>query len=162
MDPRALQALARHAEAVATARSFAVRAGAERVVLLLDRGDADAVMVDCAKGGAVELTVGDDSYNVPASAAVPAPARPLPDVRTAPASAMAVDLDRGELSAPVGAIGHLGDSVLALARAFGGRTVATAEFATREPDRPITLAAREGEPLVLAVGDREFLLPDGA
>jgi hypothetical protein len=49
--------------------------------------------------------------------------------------------------------------VLALARAFGGRSVATADFATRDPELPLTIAAREGEPLVLAAGDRRFLLP---
>ena len=33
------EALARHAEAVATVRAFAERSGAERVVLLVDPGD---------------------------------------------------------------------------------------------------------------------------
>jgi hypothetical protein len=52
--------------------------------------------------------------------------------------------------------------VLGLAAAFGGRSVATADFATRDPELPITIAAREGEPLVLAAGDRRFVLPDVA
>ena len=54
---------------------------------------------------------------------------------------------------------NLADAVLALARSFGGRSVATADFATRDPDLPITIAAREGEPLLLAVGDGRFVLP---
>jgi hypothetical protein len=49
--------------------------------------------------------------------------------------------------------------VLALARAFGGRSVATAEFGTRDPDLPLTIVARDGEPLLLAVGDGRFELP---
>ena len=42
--------------------------------------------------------------------------------------------------------------------AFGGLTVATAEFATDDPELPITFAAREGEPVVLAAGDAHFEL----
>ena len=48
--------------------------------------------------------------------------------------------------------------VLALARAFGGLTVATAEFATSDPDLPITFAARDGEPVVLGAGDAQYEL----
>ena len=40
--PAALIALARHGEAIATARAFQERSGAQRVVLLLDRGDGEA------------------------------------------------------------------------------------------------------------------------
>ena len=48
--------------------------------------------------------------------------------------------------------------MLALAKAFGGLTVATAEFATRDPELPITFAAREGERVVLGAGDAQFEL----
>jgi hypothetical protein len=56
---------------------------------------------------------------------------------------------------------HLAEVVLALARAAGGRSVATVDFPTRDPELPLTIAAREGEPIVLAIGDRQFLLPEG-
>ena len=42
--------------------------------------------------------------------------------------------------------------------AFGGLTVATAEFATDDPELPITFAARVGEPVVLAAGDATYEL----
>jgi hypothetical protein len=152
----------RHAEAVATARSFAARAGAQRVVLLIDRGpEADAVMVDCAAGGAVEVTADGRTWTLPATAAVPARPLWLPDVRATPASALSVDPEVGRISAPIGAMGQLADGLLALARAFGGRSVATVELATSDPELPIALAARDGEPLVIAAGDREFELPQG-
>ena len=49
-------ALVRHAEAVATVRAFAERAGALRVVLLVDSGDGSAAtMLDCGADGALEL-----------------------------------------------------------------------------------------------------------
>jgi hypothetical protein len=150
----------RHAEAIATVRAFALRSGALRVVLLVDPGDGTtATMLDCAADGTLELTEGEDTQTVPETlTGVP---RPLPELRPPPATAIAIDPDTGELEAPLGAIANLARAVLALAQVFGGRSVATADFATRDPAMPITIAAREGEPLLLAAGDRRFVLPEG-
>ncbi|HEX5618097.1 MAG TPA: hypothetical protein VFX51_06740 [Solirubrobacteraceae bacterium] len=154
------QALARHAEAVATVRAFAERSGAERVVLLVDPGDGStATMLDCTRDGTLELTDGDATWQVPTATGVDVPPRRIPDLRPPPATALAVDPETGELEAPLGVIDNLGQAVLGLATAFGGRSVATADFATRDPRLSITIAAREGEPLVLAAGDRRFVLP---
>jgi hypothetical protein len=154
------ETLARHAEAIATVRAFAERSGAERVVLLVDLGDGStATMLDCTRGGTLELTDGEATWQVPASARVDVPPRSLPDLRPPPPTALAINPDSGELEAPLGVIANLGQAVLGLAAAFGGRSVATADFATRDPQLPITIAAREGEPLVLAAGDRRFVLP---
>jgi hypothetical protein len=153
-------ALARHGEEVATVRAFVERSGALRVVLLVDGGNGAATMLDCAPGGALELSEPGGAWQVPASTAVDAAPRPLPELRPPPPTALAIDPATGELEAPLGAVTNLGRAVLGLAAAFGGRSVATADFATRDPDVPITIAAREGEPLVLAAGDRRFTLPD--
>jgi hypothetical protein len=153
-------ALARHAEAVATVRAFAERSGAARVVLLVDDGDGPATMLDCAADGDLDLTDADGAWHVPAGTPVGASPRPLPELRPPPPTALAIDPESGELEAPLGAVTNLGRAVLGLARAFGGRSVATADFATRDPALPITIAAREGEQLVLAAGDRRFVLPD--
>jgi hypothetical protein len=148
-------------EAVATIRAFAERSGAERVVLLVDSGDdGEATMLDCTAGD-VALTVGGQTWQIPADRPVDAAPRPLPDLRPPPPTALTIDPESGELEAPLGAVANLGRAVLGLAAAFGGRSVATAEFATRDPQLPITIAAREGEPLVLAAGDRRFVLPEG-
>ena len=152
-------ALARHAEAVATVRAFAERSGALRVVLLVDAGDGTTAMFDCA-AGELELTEGDGAWRVPAGMPIEAQPRPLPELRPPPPTALRIDPDTGELEAPLGAVANLGRAVLGLACAFGGRSVATADFATRDAGLPITIAAREGEPLVLAAGDRRFVLPD--
>jgi len=153
--------LARHAEAVATVREFARRSLAARVVLLVDPGDGStATMLDCAPGGSLELTEPEGAWSVPAEVAAPAEPRELPDMRPPPPTALAIDPETGELEAPLGVVANLARGVLALASAFGGRSVATAEFDTRDPGTPITIAAREGEPLVLAAGDRRFVLPD--
>jgi hypothetical protein len=161
--PNAVDALTRYADAIATARSFVARAGALRVVLLIDQGaDAEPAMVDCAGDGAVELVADGRAWTLSATADVPALPRALPDVRATPASALSVDPDAGRVSAPIGVIGRLADGLLALARAFGGRSVATAEFATDRPELPIALAARDGEPLVLSAGEHQFELPEAS
>jgi hypothetical protein len=159
-DPKALEALARHAEALATVRAFAERSNAERVVLLVDHGDEeDTTMLDWAPDGSVELSHGESRWTVPPSAPIRAPARPLPDIRPAPSSSLRADPATGELIAPIGAVANLSESVLGLARAFGGRSVASADFATHDPELPMTIVAREGEPLLLAIGDGRFELP---
>jgi hypothetical protein len=159
-DPAALKAIARHADAIATVRAFAERSEALRVVLLIDLGDEAApAMLDVGPGGGLELTDEGEPHVVPADMPVPAPPRALPEIRPAPSSALKADPVTGELAAPIGAIANLGGAVLGLARAFGGRSVATAEFATEDPDLPMTIVAREGEPLLLAVGDGRFELP---
>jgi hypothetical protein len=149
----------RLAVAVATVTAFAERARSERVVLVLDRGEAaEAAMVEYVSGEGLAVTVGDVPLDPAAlPAALPAP---LPELRPPPASALAADPETGELSAPLGAIAHLADAVLALARAFGGLTVATADFATRDPEVPLTIAAREGEPVLLSLAGGLFALPE--
>jgi hypothetical protein len=146
------------AVAVATVAAFGDRAGAERVVLLLDRGaDAEPVMVECVPGKRLELTEGEDTR--PVAPAPDTPPAALPELRPPPPTALQADPETGELAAPLGAVAHLADAVLALAKAFGGRSVASVDFATRDPEVPLTIAAREGEPVLLAMGGRHFAMP---
>lgn len=157
MDPAASMALTRHGEEVATLRAFQQRSGATRVVLLLASPNG-TTMVEADADANVEITEGDDVAFIPAGAALPAPPRVLPDIRAAPASAIHIDTITGELAAPLGTVDHLASSTLALARTFGGLTVAAAEFATDDAELPITFAAREGERIVLAAGDATYEL----
>jgi hypothetical protein len=137
--------------AVATAREFQRKAQAIRVVVVLDRQGREPVMID-VEPVQITLTHGDTATEVTSSAAP----KPLPEIRPAPATAITLDTTTGELSAPIGTIEHLALSVKALAHAFGGLTVATAEFATR--DIPITFAARDGEPVLLQAADEQYEL----
>jgi hypothetical protein len=157
MDPSALIALARHSEEIATARAFLQRARANRVVLLVHTPDGETAMLDATPDG-VEITEGDAVAFIPATAAVPAQPRALPEIRPTPATAIQIDTVTGELAAPLGTVDHLAEVTLALAKTFGGLTVATAEFATHDPDVPITFAAREGERVVLQAGDELYEL----
>ena len=144
--------------AIATARAFQQASEAQRVVLILDRPDQEPTMVEVDEFLDAEVTEGEHVTSVPHNAALPDAGRPLPEIRPTPASAIEIDLETGELSAPLGTVEHLKESVLALAAAFGGLTVASAEFATNDPETPITLAARVGEPVVLGAGDAQFEL----
>jgi hypothetical protein len=141
----------RHGRALATIRAYAEESGAERVAVLLDAG-SEAVVVECAPGGHLEVIVGEERLS--------AEAEPVPldfEVRRAPpGTAIELDLVQGEILAPVGVVAALADGVLALAVALGGRTVASADFPTRDPELALTVAAREGEGVVLAAGDEQF------
>ena len=139
-------------EAVATAAAFRERSGAIRVVIVLDL-EPSPVMVESTPDS---LTVTrDDETTTTTPTTAP---KPLHRLTPVPATAITIDPRTGELSAPLGTIEHLAKATLDLATAFGGRTVATAEFATRDPELPITFAAREGEPVVLEAGDEQFEL----
>ena len=136
---------------LATIDDFADRTGA-------DRGDAaPPVLLERLEDGSLQVTEDADPVGVARDpAALPVA---LGDLRSVPASALSADPEAGELAAPIGSVQLLADSVLALARALGGRSVATATFATRDADMPLTVAAREGEPVVLDIGGRQFSMP---
>jgi hypothetical protein len=155
-------AIGRHAVALASVTELAARAGAQRVVLLIDEGElAGATMIEWAPDGTLELTeAGVTEPVAPAAIAQVVPAE-LPDVAPVPPSALTVDAETGELAAPIGVLAAMAAAVVALAAAFGGRSVATAEFATREPDQPFMLAARPGEPVVAQLGGETFAFPEG-
>lgn len=153
----------RHAEALATLRAFGRAAGAERVVLVRDRGDdAPAALLEWSLEDELSVTEGDEHAELPARLALLGRPRELPEVRAVPATAVSVDPGTGELSAPIGAVAHFAESVLALAEAFGGRSVVSADFPTRDPAHPLTVAGRPGEDVVLAVGEHAFALPEAA
>ena len=140
---------------LATVTDFADRGGAERVVVLLDA--EPPLMVERREDGTLEVTEGDDARAVaPPRGVAPLP---LPDLRPVPASALSADPETGELAAPLGTAQLLVGSVRGLARALGGRSVATATYATRDPGTPLTVAAREGEPVVLDIAGRHFTFP---
>jgi hypothetical protein len=155
------EAVGRHAVALASVLELAGRAGAQRVVLLIDEGEhADATMIEWAGDGSLQLTEAGVTEPVPPATVAQVVPADLPEVTPVPPSALTVD-ESGELAAPIGALAGLAGAVVALAAAFGGRSVATAEFATREPDQPFMLAARPGEPVVAQIGGETFAFPEG-
>ena len=150
-----MSAPAELAVVLATVQDFADRGGAERVVVLLDA--EPPLMVERREDGALEVTEGEQA----ATAEPPRGRRAAAAGRPAAGAGERADRgpETGELAAPLGTVQLLVDSVLALARALGGRSVATATYATRDPALPLTVAAREGEPVVLDIGGRQFTFP---
>lgn len=136
----------------ATLRAYGEATGAQRAVAVVEMGDTPALLEWTAAG--VLVTIGDSARAV-AGAGKP---YELPELRAIPASALHVDFVEGAIHAPVGAVDHLAAGVRALAAAFGGLSVATADFATSDTEVTLTLAAREGEPVIAAVGEAQFLL----
>ena len=143
---------------MATVRAFGASSGAEQVLVLLDSGEEDVpTMVEWRPDAPLELTDGGITWEVPDDIAGASAPLPLPGVRAAaPASSIQVDLESGTVQAPPGALPALCRAVAALAEAFGGLSVASADWPTRQPGRPLTVAARPGEPPVIGVGDQLF------
>lgn len=156
-----LDALARHETAMATVRAFGTRSSAEQVLVLVDSGgEGESTVVEWRPGIPLEVTAGGITWEVPDDIADDVPPLPLPGVRpAAPASSLHVDVEAGTVEAPPGALPALCEAVSALAEAFGGLTVASADWPTSEAGRALTVAARPGEPAVVGVGDQLFELP---
>lgn len=151
--------IARHGRAIATVCAFSEGSGAERVAVVLDPGGgAESVLLECVTGLPLEVTAGAATYLVPAEATAGIAPFDLDIPRAPPGTAMELDLEAQRVLAPVGAVSALADGVLALAQALGGRTVVAADFATSDAERPLTIAARDGEGVVLAAGDQQFEL----
>jgi hypothetical protein len=145
---------------VATLRAFLDRAEALRVVVLLDRGEAEEpLLVDLDATGALDVGAGETVETL--DLAEFAAGAPLPIEEARPLAPIEVDAEAGQLTAPLGAIERTAAGVRAAARVFGGRSVFTAAFATIDPGTPLFMAARGEEPLVISLGDREWELPEG-
>jgi hypothetical protein len=157
------EARERIAEVVVTLRAFTVAAGAFAAVLLLDQGEeTPPLLIDCPAVGPVALSEGDTTVEVDAVRLAAAPL-PLPEVRVLPP--FDVDGLRAEITAPLGGIEHQARAVRDLVAAFPGRSILTVTFATNDPEVPLHIAARTGDPMVLGLGDEQFELgadwPDG-
>ncbi|HST43475.1 MAG TPA: hypothetical protein VLK58_28370 [Conexibacter sp.] len=155
-----------------TLRAFAQAAGAEAAILLLDRGDGgQPFVVEAPADGPVVLAEGEHVVELD-PARLAADPLPLPPVRAygpfevgglrrALAGFAAPDAVNGELAPPDEGLTQLARAVCQLVAVFPGRSVLTATFPTTDPDLPLHLAARAGDPLVLALGERQFELPPG-
>lgn len=163
-------------------RDFLHRSGALRVIALVERGagapDAlgaasaadeaaagsaagQAAVIECSRFAPVEVDLGGRIVQLPHELELDAPAPALPEVRRLPP--FDVDAVQGEVTGTIGGLAHLADGVRALAAALGARNVAMAVFETTDASTPLAITARadRSEPVVVALGDAEFELPDG-
>jgi hypothetical protein len=144
-------------QAVGLAREFLHRSGALRVGLLVDRGDdREPAIVECARLAPISVVEDGERSELAHGVELATPPPPLPDVRQIPG--IEADPEAGTVAAPLGGVEMLGRALRELAALLGGRSIAAADFETVDPDIPLGLAARGGEPLVALVGDEEFQL----
>ena len=67
-----------------------------------------------------------------------------------------VNAETGEVSAPMGALEHLAEGIRAIAGALGDNSVALVRFPATDGETPFALAARQGEGLVVVIGDEQY------
>lgn len=72
-----------------------------------------------------------------------------------------VDPVSGEVTGMIGGLEHVAEGVQALMRAVGGRSVAFARFPAADGETPFALSAREGEGMVVVIGDEHFEMEEG-
>lgn len=157
--PNAERARELIAQVVATIRGFVRAADAAGAVLLLDQGEhVPPLVVDCPPTGPVTLSEGEDAVQLDPDRLAAEPF-PLPDVRPLPP--FDVDAVRAEIASPLGGVELLARAVRELSERFPGRTVLTVTFATTDPETPLHLAARPGDPIVLVIGEEPFEMAPG-
>lgn len=141
-------------------RDFLHRSGALRAVAVVEgsRGEETA-LVDCSRLAPIEVTVGDHTFELPHDVTAGGDPLPVPSVRRLPP--FEVDAGSGEIAGALGGIEHLAGAVRELAVTLGGRSVAFAQFESTAPELPVSISARPGGPLVVAIGEDEYEMAAG-
>ena len=143
---------------VVAVRELLHHASAVEVQAVVDRGtDRSPALITCARMRPIEILADDRTMHVPHAAELDPPPPPLPAVPPLPP--MEVDPSEGTVSAPLGAVNALAEAVSALAAALGGRSVALAFFQTDDDETPLGIAAPQGQPPVLTLGEEQFAFP---
>jgi hypothetical protein len=154
------QAREQIAQIAVTLRQFVHATGALEATLLLDQGaELPVLVIECPAVGPVLLAEGEEVVQLDVDRLVAEPL-PLPQVKALPP--FEVDAVRAEITSPLGGVEHHARAVRTVAELFPGRSVLSVAFATTDGDVPLTIAARSGDPLVLALGkDEQFEMPAG-
>lgn len=140
-----------------TLRAFTRAAGAEAAILLLDRGDGgQPFVVECPPEGLALLAEGEHTVHLDPDRLS---ADPLPLPPLTPWALCNPALVREQIDAPSDELEQLARALRQLTSRFPGRSVLSATFPTTDPDVPLHIAARTGDPLVLALGDDQFEMP---
>ena len=149
-------ALDRHVVAL---REFLHASSAVDVQGVVDRGD-DAVpaLITCSRLGPIEVVEGERTVHMPH--AVELEGEPPTFPKMAPLPPLEVDAESGTVTGPLGGVEAAARGVFALADLLGGRSVALAFWPTTDPETPLGIAARDGEPAVVTLGEQQFALPE--
>jgi hypothetical protein len=145
---------------VETLRDVLHRSGALRVAAVVDMPEGHpAALVDVGRLAPVEVRIGDRVMHLPHAIELDAESlggaielRQLPPFEVEPES--------GQVIGTLGGLDMLADAMRAVAELLGGRSVAVAVYPTLTPDVDLTVTARQGEPVLVTLGDEEWELPE--
>jgi hypothetical protein len=138
----------------ATLLAYVSASGALGATAVIEAGTVD-VEVD----GSASLEPPESPVAEPLDAHAAAPLALGVEVRALPP--FVVDAEAGEVTGAIGALEHFAEGVRALAAALGGRCVALVRFPATDGDTPFALAARDGEGLVVVIGDDQYEMDPG-
>jgi hypothetical protein len=144
---------------VETLRDVLHRSGALRVAVVVDQPEGPAALVDVGRLTPVEVHVAGRMMHLPHAIELEAQSlagaialRQLPPFE--------VDPESGQVIGTLGGLDMLADAVRAVAELLGGRSVAMAVYQTITPGIDLTVTARQGEDVLVTLGDAEWELPD--
>ena len=142
--------------ACAALRSFVHVSGALRAQALVPVEDGPPAIVACVRLGPLEVTVGERTVVLEHDAELDAPAPDLGALRPMPP--FEVSAERGEVTGMIGGLELLGEAALKVASAIGPQAAVVVEMESTTPGLPLVVSAREGEPLLVTLGEEEFEL----
>jgi hypothetical protein len=131
-------------------------------VLLAETDDEPATIVSLEPHGPLLIERPQGTVEVPHHQ-IPHDAEPdvaMPDTpELGPYPPFVIDPATGTVTGMIGALQGLGDALSRLSAAIGDGTVIACDLKTTEPDNPLGVAARAGEPVVALLGDDVFEIP---
>jgi hypothetical protein len=140
--------------AIALGRELLHGCGALSVSIALD-AEPPAV-IECVRLGPIVVHELDCEHELPHDAAAHVVLPELPLMRQLPP--LDVDPRTGKVAGVLGGIEMLGRAVRDVAGLLPGETVVAAQFETTDPDLPLGLAGRPGDPVAVLLGEHEFEL----
>lgn len=144
---------------IALARELLHQTGAVQVSILQDPGEdgGEPAAVRAMRLGGIQVVDADGTEReLPHSAASDVVLPLLPEMKQLPA--MDVDAAQGQVTGTIGGLHLLAEAISGIAALVGGRSVVAADYETTNPEVPLGIAARPGEPVVVLLGEDEFVL----
>ena len=117
---------------------------------------AQPAIVECERLRAIVVRGADGARELPHDAASDVALPALPFMHRVPP--FEIDAADGQVAGALGGLEMLGRAVRAMALLLPGTSVVAADYETSDPDVPLGLAGRGGEPLVVLLGEHEFAL----
>ena len=140
--------------AIALARELLHGTGALRVTIAVD--GPEPALVECERLRAIVVRNAVGVRELAHDAASDLPLPELPFMRRLPP--FDVDAAEGRVAGVLGGLELFGRVVRDLAALLPGASVVAADYETTDPEAPLGIAGRAGEPLVVLLGEHEFTL----